>query len=179
MKLVKFVPALVATLVLAACSATSTEDAAAAAKAKEAQALEQATASANEQAANMAKSIDGKAAVSVEKLATASKSASYRCQGGKTLVATYAFENNVPRATNVRLGNGKNAVVATLLRDDSNKDFTSFQSDKYVWNVDAGLTPENIATIDGSNFSAKGVSSDEILAKLCDVNKSATVRLNK
>lgn len=179
MKLVKFVPALVATLVLAACSSTSTEEAVAAAKAKEAQAFEQATARANEQAANMAKSIDGKAAVNVEKLATENKSASYRCQSGKNLMATYAFENNVARAVNVRLGDGKNAITATLLRDDSNKDFTSFQSDKYIWNVESGLTPENIATIDGGNFSAKSASSDEILAKLCSVNKSATVRLNK
>jgi len=179
MKLVKFVPAVVASLVLVACSSTSTEEAVAAAKAQEAQAFEQATVRANEQAANMAKEIDGKATVSVEKLATASKSASYRCQGGKNLVATYAFENNVARAVNVRLGNGKNAIAATLLRDDSNKDFTSFQSDKYIWNVETGLTPENIATIDGGNFSAKGSDADEILAKLCSVNKSATVRLNK
>ncbi|PVX32368.1 hypothetical protein C8D76_1147 [Pasteurella langaaensis DSM 22999] len=179
MKLVKFVPALVATLVLAACSSTSAEEAAAAAKAKEAQALEQAAARANDQAANMAKSIDGKAAVTVEKLATESKSASYRCMNGKTLVATYAFENNVARAVNVRLGKGKNALVASLIRDDNDKDFTAFQSDKYTWKVDVGLTPKNIATINGGNFSAKGANSDEILAKLCSVNSSATNRLNK
>ncbi|MCK3658723.1 hypothetical protein A4G18_08370 [Pasteurellaceae bacterium Pebbles2] len=180
MKLVKFVPAMIAAVVLSACTANqAAQEAAAEAKAMEAQAIEQAAMKAEAQATEMAKNIDGKAQITVEKLKTTNKSVAYRCQSGKTVTATYAFEGNDARAVNVRLGTGKKALKASLLRDDNNKDFVSFTSDQYVWNVDSALTLDTAAKTDAVHLVKKGAQNDEILAKLCDVNKSATKRLNK
>ncbi|WP_386689918.1 MULTISPECIES: ACP-like domain-containing protein [unclassified Lonepinella] len=180
MKLVKFIPAICATVVLAACSSAPSEQEMAAAQAeKEAQVMEQAMNTADAQATEMAKNIDGTAQVKVQKVPTVNKSVVYRCQSGKVVTATYAFENNDPRAVSVRLGKGQKALKVSLARDDNSKDTVSFVSDKYEWNVDTGLTLDNFNGVDAIHLVKKGAESDQILAKLCNVNKTATKRLNK
>lgn len=105
-----------------------------------------------------------------------SKSVVYQCQNNKTVVANYEFEGE--KATAVTLS-VNNVAVKSLKRDENNQDFASFASDSHTWNVDNHF---NLATFDkteaGMLFN-KGKQADEILAKNCEVNKTATAKLNK
>ncbi|AHG77120.1 hypothetical protein [Mannheimia varigena] len=177
MKLVKFVPALAATLVLAACSNANNQPAPQPTVDPVTKAADQATQQVNEIAGNAAR---GAAAVKVEKATDGSKSIVYRCQSGKLVTANYVFQGDDARAVNLVLQNGKKTQkIPTLARDDANQDFTSFKSDNYIWNVSTGFTLANATGETTGMLTKLGKGSDEILAKLCDVDKQLTSRLNK
>lgn len=173
MKLVKIAPALTTTLVLAACSHEPIANTQTAQNT-----VEEVAAQATQRVNNIANVTNGTAAVKVEKVTDTTKSIVYRCQSGKRITANYAFQGEEAKAVNLVLTNGTNSQkIPTLTRDATNQDFTSFKSDKYVWNLDTGFTFSNINK--SGMLTEKGVKSDEILAKLCDVNKALTSRLNK
>lgn len=173
MKLVKFAPALAATLVLAACS-NQNNQAPQPAQDPVAKVAEKATQQVNE----VASSVHGAGAVKVEKATDGSKSIVYRCQSGKQISATYAFQGEEAKAVNLVLKNGsKSQKIPTLTRDDSRADFTTFKAGKYVWELDSGFT---LSSSNQSGMLVKsGAKSDTILAKMCDVDKALTSRLNK
>ncbi|MDH2925435.1 hypothetical protein EV693_11431 [Nicoletella semolina] len=169
MKLIKFLPTFAAA-VLAACSSDQSvlEQAA------------QATKTAANQVTQVADMVTGQGAVQVEKLTNRSKSVVYSCQNHKTVTASYAFQDDQVKAVNLVVGKGKKAVtIPALTRDEANQDFTSFTSNEYVWNVENGFTFDNATSKVGGMLTKKGKDSDEILAKLCDINTSATKKLNK
>lgn len=174
MKLVKFVPALAATLVLSACSNNQ-------APSQPVQdVVTQAAETAAKQVENVASTGHGTAAVKVEKATDGSKSVVYRCQSGKRVTATYAFQGEEPKAVNLVLKEGrKSHKIPTLTRDAENQDFTSFKSDNYIWNVSTGFTLSNANAETTGMLTKLGKGSDEILAKLCDVDKKLTSKLNK
>ncbi|EIJ71168.1 MULTISPECIES: hypothetical protein [Pasteurellaceae] len=178
MKLIKVVPTLVvSTFVLAACSNSADETAQqmeAAKQAQKAQIME----NAQQQATNIAQKIDGKAAVSVQPVDTHAKAIAYTCRG-ENLSATYAFNATTGEPEAVNLSVGKKKQVINLKYDKANADFTSFKSDKYVWNVDSGLTAKNVTTMSGGMLTQKGKDVDRIISKLCSVNKTATKALNR
>lgn len=174
MKLVKFVPALAATLVLAACSnqATTTQPTQ--------DPVAQATETATQQVKDVAGTGHGTAAVKVEKATDSSKSIVYRCLSGKRVTATCAFQGDEAKAVNLVLKEGrKSQKIPTLTRDAQNQDFTSFVSDKYIWNVDTGFNLANATKETTGMLTKKGKDSDDILAKLCDVDSKLTKKLNK
>lgn len=176
MKLVKFVPALAATLVLAACS-NNNQTAPQPTVDPVTKAAETATQQVNDIASNAARAAG---AVKVEKATDASKSIVYRCQSGKRVTANYVFQGDDARAVNLVLQNGKKTQkIPTLARDDANQDFTSFKSDNYIWNISTGFTLANATGETTGMLTKLGKGSDEILAKLCDVDKQLTSRLNK
>lgn len=177
MKLVKFVPALAATLVLAACSNNSQEVVQVQAKQD---AVVQATENATQQVQNVASTANGTAAVKVEKVTDGSKVIAYRCLSGKRVSATYAFQGDEAKAVNLVLTEGrKSQKIPTLTRDAANQDFASFVSDKYIWNVDSSFTLANATKETTGMLTQKGKDSDDILAKLCDVDSKLTKKLNK
>lgn len=118
----------------------------------------------------------GQVETTVSKVATTSKTAVYRCQQKRTLVATYAFEGEQVKAVNLKLGN---KAINGLMLDPSNPDFISFKSKTHLWNVDTNFSYQNIDKATGGNLVKFGKQSDEILAKLCDIDTKATQRLNK
>ncbi|MBS6000633.1 MAG: hypothetical protein KH970_09105 [Haemophilus haemolyticus] len=87
------------------------------------------------------------------------KTVVYSCNK-KTVTAVYQFENQEATAAMVMVGN--KVIAKDFSRDTAQKDFTSFTSGKYVWNVDE-----------------KGEKSDKILVKNCDVNVKATAKANR
>lgn len=177
MKLVKFVPALAATLVLAACSNANNQPAPQPTVDPVAKVADQAAQQVNEIAGNTAR---GAAAVKVEKATDSSKSIVYRCLSGKRVTATYAFQGDEAKAVNLVLKDGrKSQKIPTLTRNAENKDFTSFVSDEYIWNVDTGFNLANATKETTGMLTQKGKDSDDILAKLCDVDKKLTKKLNK
>lgn len=160
MKLVKFVPALLAASVLAACS-TANEAASNAAEAV------------TESAANVVNSAEQALQTSVEKVATTSKSVAYQCLNKVKVSATYAFEGDKPRAVNLQVGK---QLIKGLAYDSSNKDQATFKSDKYRWNLDNEFY-QDITKAGGMLTQVDG-EVHPILAKLCEVDKRATKRLN-
>ncbi len=61
------------------------------------------------------------------------KTVVYTCNK-KTVTAVYQFENQEPTAAMVMVGD--KVIAKDFARDAAQKDFTSFTSGKYVWNVD-------------------------------------------
>ncbi|HDL5698867.1 TPA: hypothetical protein PXE99_000657 [Mannheimia haemolytica] len=175
MKLVKFVPALAATVVLAACSNANNQPAPQPTVDPVAKAANQATQQVNEITSNAPRATG---AVAVEKATDGSKSIVYRCQSGKLVTANYVFQGEQAKAVNIALQNGKKVQkLPTLTRDDSRADFTTFKAGKYVWELDSGFT---LSSSNQSGMLVKsGAKSDTILAKMCDVDKALTSRLNK
>ncbi|HGO5854032.1 TPA: hypothetical protein ACK3JH_000892 [Mannheimia haemolytica] len=175
MKLVKFVPALAATLVLAACSNASNQPAPQPAQDAVAKAAEQATQQVNEIAGNAPRATG---AVAVEKATDGKKSIVYRCQSGKRVTANYVFQGEEAKAVNLLVQNGKKTQkIPTLTRDVKNQDSTSFKADKYSWDLDTGFS---LSSNDQSGMLTKyGAKTDTIVAKLCDVDKALTSKLNK
>lgn len=175
MKLVKFVPALAATLVLAACSNTNNQPAPQPTVDPVAKVADQATQQVNEIAGNVAR---GSAAVKVEKATDGSKSIVYRCQRGKLVTANYVFQGEDAKAVNIVLQHGKKKhQIPTLTREEARADFTTFKAGKYVWELDSGFT---LSSNEQSGRLLKdGAKSDTILAKSCDVDKTLTSRLNQ
>ncbi|VTU07471.1 Uncharacterised protein [Actinobacillus indolicus] len=173
LNLMKFLPSLAAVTVLAACSSNTS-------MVQEQSVVEQAQQTATQQANRVAEVGGGKSAVSVEKVTDRTKSVVYRCLNNQQVTASYAFSGDDVRAVNLVLGSGKKATtLPTLMRDSANRDFISFSSDKYVWSVENGFTFDNATTKVGGILTEKGSEVDVILAKLCDINKSVTARLNK
>ncbi|HGO5855730.1 TPA: hypothetical protein ACK3JJ_000334 [Mannheimia haemolytica] len=175
MKLVKFVPALAATLVLAACSNANTQSAPQQAQDAVTKAAEQATQQVNEIAGNAPRA---SGAVKVEKATDSAKSIVYRCQSGKRVTANYVFQGEEAKAVNLLVqSGGKTQKIPTLTRDASNQDSTSFKTDKYSWDLDTGFT---LSSNGQSGMLTKyGAKTDTIVAKLCDVDKALTSKLNK
>lgn len=172
--LMKFLPSLAAVAVLAACSSNTSM------VQEQPSLVEQAQQTATQQANRVAEVGGGKGAVSVEKVTDRTKSVAYRCLNNQQVTASYAFSGDDVRAVNLVLGSGKKAItLPTLMRDSANRDFISFSSDKYVWSVENGFTFDNATTKVGGILTEKGGEVDVILAKLCDINKSVTARLNK
>ncbi|MDD0823945.1 hypothetical protein PTQ27_05635 [Mannheimia sp. AT1] len=174
MKLVKFTPALAAMVVLAACSNNQTTTHTPSTQ----EAVKEVATQATQQVNDIASTAHGTAAVKVESATDSSKAIVYRCQSGKRVTANYVFQGEEAKAVNLVLTSGaKSQEIPTLTRDTSNADFTLFKSDKYMWNVDTGFTLSD--TNKTGMLTQMGTSSDEILAKLCDVDKALTSRLNK
>ncbi|MFA9487667.1 MULTISPECIES: hypothetical protein [unclassified Mannheimia] len=175
MKLVKFVPALAATVVLAACSNANNQPAPQPTVDPVAKAADQAAQQVNEIAGN---AVRGAGAVKVEKATDGSKSIVYRCQSGKLVTANYVFQGEEPKAVNIVLQNGKKTQkIPTLAIDPSDKDSTVFKSKKYSWELESGF---NLASTEKSGMLFKHEAKvSNILAKTCDVDKALTSRLNK
>lgn len=169
MKLVKFIPALAATMVLAACSTAS--DAVSSVGSAVSNTVD-ATTTAVKDGATAVK--DGVESAKNAVMGKSTKAVAYTCQNNTVVVANYSFDGE--KATGVSLIVNKKAVKG-LARDDKNTDFTSFASASHVWNVDAGLTAATFdKSTDGMLFK-KGKDSDQILAKSCQVNVEATKKL--
>jgi len=94
------------------------------------------------------------------------KTVVYTCNK-KTVTAVYQFENQEPTAAMVMVGN--KVVAKDFARDAAQKDFTSFTSGKYVWNVDSGLTLDKFDSVVPVNLLIKGKKADKIVVKNCDV----------
>ena len=104
------------------------------------------------------------------------KTVVYSCNK-KTVTAVYQFENQEATAAMVMVGN--KVFAKDFSRDTAQKDFTSFTSGKYVWNVDSGLTLNKFDSVVPVNLLEKGEKSDKILVKNCDVNVKATAKANR
>lgn len=177
MKLVKFVPAIAATLVLAACStasdvASSTAGAVSNAAGAVTETVSNAGAAVVNTVSGAADSTQAAVKTQVEKISTTSKSVAYKCLNKVKVSATYAFEGDKPKAVNLQLGK---KVITGLLYDASNQDQPTFKSDKYVWNLDNDFYQDIYKS--GAMLTEDGKDSDMILAKLCEVDKAATKRL--
>ncbi|OOR99596.1 hypothetical protein B0187_04600 [Haemophilus paracuniculus] len=118
----------------------------------------------------------GKVETTTTKLDTTSKTVVYSCQQKKSVTATYAFENGQVKAVNLKLG--KQAINGLML-DANSSDVVSFASKGYRWNVDTDFSLENAEKTTAIHLAKIGKQSDQLLAKLCEVNKSATARYNK
>ncbi|KAE9540266.1 hypothetical protein HT665_06270 [Ursidibacter maritimus] len=164
MKLVKFVPAIAATLVLAACSTQKEAKPETMPKAQE----------------TVMNTPAGEVTKVEETLMTKNKSVVYSCQKGGTVTATYAFHNGEVKGANIRVGK-KNEVTGFVVdAEDSKKtEETVFASGDYVWAVENGLTFDSAEKTNAIMLYKKGKMADEILVKTCKINKSATARLNK
>ena len=115
----------------------------------------------------------------VEQVATPTvtdKTVVYTCNK-KTVTAVYQFENQEPTAAMVMVGD--KVIAKDFTRDAAQKDFTSFTSGKYVWNVDSGLTLDKFDSVVPVNLLLKGKNSDKIIVKNCDVNAKATAKANQ
>ena len=165
MKLVKFVPAIAATFVLAACSTQQKETAPTVVPKAQETVM-------NTPAGEVTK---------VEKaLMTQNKSVVYSCQKGGTVTATYAFHNGEVKGANIRVGKKNELTGFTVDAEDSKKtEETVFASGDYVWAVENGLTFDSAEKSNAIMLYKKGQMADEILVKNCKINKSATARLNK
>ncbi|WGE90396.1 hypothetical protein [Actinobacillus genomosp. 1] len=110
------------------------------------------------------------------KLTASSKTVVYQCQNNKTVVATYDFEGE--KATGLTL-TVNDVAVKELMRDEKNKDFASFASKTHVWNLDETFSLSTFNKTEAGMLFKKGKNADEILAKNCEVNQTATAKLNK
>ena len=104
------------------------------------------------------------------------KTVVYSCNK-KTVTAVYQFENQEPTAAMVMVGN--KVIAKDFSRDTAQKDFTSFTSGKYVWNVDSGLTLDKFDSVVPVNLLIKGKKADKIVVKNCDVDAKATAKANQ
>ena len=98
------------------------------------------------------------------------KTVVYTCNK-KTVTAVYQFENQEPTAAMVMVGN--KVIAKDFARDAAQKDFTSFTSGKYVWNVD------KFDSVVPVNLLIKGKKADKIVVKNCDVDAKATAKANQ
>lgn len=174
MKLVKFVPAVAAILVLAACSTATDIASNTVGGVKDA-----AIATTDAVATATADAVKGAVDVTKEVLTTKTKSVAYKCSKGDVVVA-YAFSGDVVKGANVRIG--KNTEIKGFLvnAELSKKiDSPSFISGNYVLTVDNGLSFENATKTDLVMLTKKGEKSDEIVAKNCTINDATTKLLNK
>ncbi len=104
------------------------------------------------------------------------KSVVYSCLNKKSVTAVYTFANQ--DAVNAVVKVGKKGKEISLKRDAANTEFASFVDGAYIWNVDPVLTLSTAEQAGGAMLTQKGEEVDTILAKLCQVNKKATAKLN-
>ena len=93
----------------------------------------------------------------------------------KTVV--YTCNKKTVTAAMVMVGN--KVVAKDFARDAAQKDFTSFTSGKYVWNVDSGLTLDKFDSVAPVNLLIKVKKADKIVVKNCDVDAKATAKANQ
>ena len=75
---------------------------------------------------------------------------------------------------------GNKVIAKDFARDAAQKDFTSFTSGKYVWNVDSGLTLDKFDSVAPVNLLIKGKKKQiKIVVKNCDVDAKATAKANQ
>ncbi|WP_150539374.1 hypothetical protein [Actinobacillus vicugnae] len=174
MKLTKFASALSLATLLAACATASdvastvTEGASNAASA---------TTNAVKEGANaVSTSVSNTVNTVKNKLTTSSKTVVYQCQSNKTVVASYEFEGEKAISSTLSVND---VAVKGLMRNEKNKDFASFESKTHVWNLDDTFTLSTFNKTEAGMLFKKGKNADEILAKNCEINQTATAKLNK
>lgn len=184
MHLTKLIPALTATLVLSACSTGTTVE-------KTTESVVQAASQANnsveavsssvEKSVEVVNAVANPAAVkntviksTEQKLDTHSESIIYRCLNKVRVSATYAFDGETPKAVNLLVGN---KTVNGLAFDTNEKDSVAFKSTEYEWSLENSFykSPQK----SGAMLIKKGTETDEILAKLCEVDVKSTKKLAK
>lgn len=174
MKLVKLLSAIAVATALSACSTAS--DVASSATNAVSNAASAVTEGVSNTVTNVKETVAGKVETTTTKLDTTSKTVVYSCQQKKSVTATYAFKNGKVKAVNLKLG--KKAINGLML-DPNSSDVVSFASKGYRWNVDTDFSLENAEKTTAIHLAKIGKQSDQLLAKLCEVNKSATARYNK
>ncbi|QGM80914.1 DUF7606 domain-containing protein [Otariodibacter oris] len=178
MKLVKFLPAVTAALVLAACSDVGSMAAKTDSMVKSgvdavdgaASAVSNAASATGTAVKNGAESVSDKMTQAKDMITTRNKSVVYTCQNNTTVTATYGFQNNLPKGAKVLLG--KNTLITDFVLDEDHSkktDTTTFVSGDYVWSVESGLTQQNLGKIDAIMLYKTGAQADEILAKNCSI----------
>lgn len=188
MKLVKFVPAIAATLVLAACStagsvvssATDAVSNAAGAVGNTVSSAASATTNAVSGAATAVKdTATGMVTKTQDVLPTKSKSVVYACQNNTKVTATYAFHNEEVKGANLKVG--KTALNGFVVNPELSKkiDSIAFTSGAYSFVVENGLTLSNAEKVTAVMLTKHGKTSDQIVAKNCNVDAKATAALNK
>ncbi|WP_301098825.1 hypothetical protein [Otariodibacter sp.] len=175
MKLVKFLPAVTAALVLAACSdvgnmATKTGNMVKSGVDGATSAVSDAASATGNAVKSGAKSVSNTVTEAKDMITTRNKSVVYSCQNNTTVTATYAFQDNLPKGAKLLLNKNTLLTDFTLDENDSKKtDTTTFVSGKYVWSVEAGLTQQNIGKTEAIMLYKTGNKADEILAKNCSI----------
>ena len=94
-----------------------------------------------------------------------------------TVKAIYSFQGQEPVEAKIVLGN--KLLAESLEYDFTKKDLTSFISDQYIWNVDAGLTLNKVAAVDAVTLIQRGKKSSKVLAKNCFINFKETKKINR
>lgn len=177
MKLVKFVPAIAATLVLAACSTAGSVVSSAT------DAVSNAASAVGNTVSSAASAVKDTAAGVVTKtqdvLPTKSKSVVYACQNNTKVTATYAFHNEEVKGANLKVG--KTALNGFVVNPELSKkiDSIAFTSGAYSFVVENGLTLSNAEKVTAVMLTKHGKTSDQIVAKNCNVDAKATAALNK
>ncbi|MDO4429740.1 MAG: hypothetical protein Q4B95_00375 [Lonepinella koalarum] len=180
MKLTQLLPTTIASLMLAACSTTTQEQIATQKQVETEAKMQQAIQNAEQQAKQVAMNIQGNATIDVTKITDSSKSIVYRCLNGKSVTATYSFQGNDAKTVNLVLKEGKKLhQIPTLIRHIENKDFASFIGKGYIWNVDSDFSLATAMKGTGGMLTLEGKDTDQILAKLCDIDHRFTQKLNK
>ncbi|OOF69412.1 hypothetical protein [Rodentibacter caecimuris] len=163
MKFVKFVPALVASVVLTACSTASDV------VSSTADAVTKTTETVVDNVSKTAKKVS-------DKLNMSTKSVVYQCQNKTVVSAAYVFEGK--SATSVTLMVGKQPI-GNLALDENAPNPMTFASKDYRWHTDESFSLENFDKSSSVMLFKIGKDSDEILAKNCKINVSETKILNK
>ncbi|SUT87121.1 Uncharacterised protein [Actinobacillus ureae] len=174
MKSIKFISALSLATLLAACSTAS--DVASTVSEGVSNAASATTNAVKEGATAVSNGVSNTVNTVKNKLTASSKTVVYQCQNSKTVVATYDFEGE--KATGLTL-TVNDVAVKELMRDEKNKDFASFASKTHVWNLDETFSLSTFNKTEAGMLFKKGKNADEILAKNCEVNQTATAKLNK
>lgn len=81
-----------------------------------------------------------------------------------TVKAIYSFQGQEPVEAKIVLGN--KLLAESLEYDFTKKDFTSFISDQYIWNVDAGLTLNKVAAVDAVTLIQRGKNQARFWQKI-------------
>lgn len=178
MKCVKFVPAVLAALVLSACSMpekVATDSVGTVANAGMGVAGTENVAHQSVQTVSEAGSAENTQLITqTQPIATAAKSVVYHCLNNVKVSATYAFDGEKPKAVNLKVG--KKAING-LSYDSQDKDSVTFKSASYEWSLENDFYQDPHSA--GGMLTKKGKSFDQIIAKLCEVNKTTTKRLDK
>lgn len=180
MKLVKFVPAIAATLVLAACSTaenmvSSTTNAVSNAASATTNAVSNAASATTNAVSNVATATKDAVAGTMKSASNALSSkptfetAAYFCdvQGKKNQVvsATYAFVNGKIDTATITIN--RKVVGQEMKLDPSYKDGTQFVEGKKVWALESGFTQATASKTMPIMFT----DNNQILAKNCEIAK--------
>ncbi|TCP95972.1 hypothetical protein EDC44_10631 [Cricetibacter osteomyelitidis] len=105
------------------------------------------------------------------------KAIAYNCIGKKHVVINYTFADQKAVSATVMLN--KKSLGETFMRNDINADSASFVSGDYVLNVENPLSLDTVEVQRLINIYRSTKDSDEIQAKVCNINKKATAKLAK